>query len=380
MAEEIISERTLDLAATYAQAPGQALEQLRQLADGGDISAIVLVSYGLLQQNDAIDDALPYATQAMKRGIGAVAQTFAVDLANRGREDLRARAPDFIAAAIESGWTVDLRNLVWQALSQGRRDLTKAALSLMLDPPPPTPARAHWDELVAKAQKDFDDVTSVADIVRGQRESASTQIAAEIEQARDRGAEIERLANDLGVLANVAGSVSLARSYADRAAHEERLANRYTYAWLGLAALSVVSAGVIAFLTLNEHTSVSTAAQRAAFAIPVALFAAVISRLAHAYRQQAWKLRHVELQIKTSNPFLAGLDESDRKKVLADLALRFFPGQSVPDGQPPLSDTSVDPAIYQLTPEQLVDVLIRAAQGGRVPQPPTTPESPVVAA
>lgn len=43
-------------------------------------------------------------------------------------------------------------------------------------------------------------------------------------------------------------------------------------------------------------------------------------------RNQAWKLRHLELQLRTLNPFLAGLEDVARKSVLADLALRFFSG------------------------------------------------------
>jgi hypothetical protein len=99
---------------------------------------------------------------------------------------------------------------------------------------------------VANAQADVAQIESAANAVSGQREVASQEIADQIAKARDRGAEIAKIANDLGVLANVAGSVSLARSYARRANRDEGLANRYTFAWLALAALSVVGAAVVA--------------------------------------------------------------------------------------------------------------------------------------
>ncbi|MBA3807201.1 MAG: hypothetical protein H0X28_02210 [Solirubrobacterales bacterium] len=111
------------------------------------------------------------------------------------------------------------------------------------------------------------------------------------------------------MLANKAGAFSLAEAYSLRAEQEERLGHRYTLWSLGLGVMTVSVIALVAILTLKEHTSVTTAAQRAAFGIPLALLAAYVNRLASAYRNQAWKLRHLELQLRTLNPFLAGLED-----------------------------------------------------------------------
>ncbi len=47
--------------------------------------------------------------------------------------------------------------------------------------------------------------------------------------------------------------------------------------------MTVSVIALVAILTLTEHTSVTTAAQRAAFGIPLALLAAYVNRLASAY-------------------------------------------------------------------------------------------------
>jgi hypothetical protein len=119
MLEEASDEQLRAIIASYPSAPGQALEQLKPLATDGDLRANVLLAYGLLSQEN-LDEGLVYARNAVERGVGAVAQTYAIDLADRRREDLRAHAPEFVSATIESGWTVDLRSLFAQALGRAK--------------------------------------------------------------------------------------------------------------------------------------------------------------------------------------------------------------------------------------------------------------------
>jgi hypothetical protein len=272
MASEADDHRLREIIASFPQTPGQALEQLKPMAAEGNVRAIVLLAYGFLHQGDAVDEGLPFARQAVERGVGAVAQTYAIDLTNRGREDLRAQAPSFVVAAIESGWTVDMRNLFAQALSQGNVDSVFEAVNLVLGPPPPTPARQQWEELVAKAQSDVVHIGDAAAAVDGQREVAFQQIAEGISMAREKGAAIERLANDLGVLANKAGA------------------------------------------------------------------------------------------------------ETRRKEVLADLALRFFPGQGSTDGTS--SNVTHEPNSVQLNSEQLLGILMQLIQNGPRSPSPRVVESP----
>jgi hypothetical protein len=78
---------------------------------------------------------------------------------------------------------------------------------------------------------------------------------------------------------------------------------------------------------LKAGSGFDTVIARAAFGLPVALLAAYVNNLATTHRREAWRLRHIELQIRTANPFLGLLDGERRKETLAALALRFFPGQ-----------------------------------------------------
>jgi hypothetical protein len=380
MASPELAQRLSEIITTFPDQPDQVLEErLRPLADGGDIRALTLYAVLRIQHGDNIDAALPYARRAVEQGAGWLAQVIANDLINRGRPELRAEAPFFIDAATTGGWPfLDLRSGLWNAVNQRDVALTMSLLDAATTGPPPAALAARWDEALAKVDVDVARISDAASAVEGQREVALQQIGEQIDAARSEGATISRLADDLGVLAHEAGSISLARAYAERAEQEETRASRYTNAWLALAAGSVAAAALIALLTLNESASIATAAQRAAFATPLALFAAVISRLAHSYRLQAWKLRHVELQIQTSNPFLATLDERDRNRVYSELALRFFPGQQA-DANTSADHVASPVASQPLTmdPTELVTAIARALETRTPPAAASSrPEAP----
>jgi hypothetical protein len=73
---------------------------------------------------------------------------------------------------------------------------------------------------------------------------------------------------------------------------------------------------------------IENALGKAALVIPLLAFAAYVGKLAGDHRRMAWHWRHVELQIRTADPFIAPLDDAPRKALLAALALRLFPGQA----------------------------------------------------
>jgi hypothetical protein len=67
----------------------------------------------------------------------------------------------------------------------------------------------------------------------------------------------------------------------------------------GFAALTTCVIAVFAFA--QEHGAGATLT-KASLTIPVLAFAAYISRLAAIHRRQAWRWRHIELQISTARP------------------------------------------------------------------------------
>ena len=162
--------------------------------------------------------------------------------------------------------------------------------------------------------------------VAGQKDQAFAAINEAVEAVDTRRAAADQQARELGLVTSAIASENLADAYAIEAKRTEEQAKRYTWSSLAIGVLSVVVT-VIALLRVKESSSFQTVIGHAAFGIPVALLAAYVNSLASTHRHEAWRLRHIELQIRTANPFLGLLDAGRREETLAALALRFFPGQ-----------------------------------------------------
>jgi hypothetical protein len=151
-------------------------------------------------------------------------------------------------------------------------------------------------------------------------ESGERQVNEEVDRLASLGHKVETLAHE-------AASDELSRQYSIQAKRNERAAF-----WFELGAL-VVGAGaalVAAYFTwkhANDKPGLTEGLAKAGIAIPVALFAAFLARLATRFRRMAWRWRHVELQLRTAEPYIAELGEDQRSRLVETLALRFFPGQ-----------------------------------------------------
>jgi hypothetical protein len=351
------SQQLFMAAQMYPSAPGQAIEQLRPLADSGDSRAVGLLAYFTLQQGD-IDTALPVAEKAARLGYGQVAQMVANDLVHRQRPDLRMRAPEFVEMALDSGWAVDVFSLVIASAQQGQPDLVSHLLNSAKQPRP-VAERSHWDELVASVMADRDSISTAAAEVSGQREKAFQAIEVEENAVKERRADAEQQAEELGLVTSALASHNLANAYAEDARRTEKQSKRFTWASLLVGAVSVLVSAV-GLLTVKEGSSFDTVIAHAAFGLPVALLAAYVNSLATTHRKEAWRLRHIELQIRTANPFLGLLDADRRKETLAALALRFFPGQ---EGMSPASKDGSEP------PSDVIDALARLLHEQRLANP-----------
>ncbi|HEY0319210.1 MAG TPA: hypothetical protein VGC49_13080 [Solirubrobacterales bacterium] len=169
----------------------------------------------------------------------------------------------------------------------------------------------------------------------------------------------EQQAGELGLVTTTIAAHNLAETYAVEAKRTEQQTARYTWSSLVMGVVSVLVT-IVGLLTVKEPSSFQTVIAHAAFGLPVALFAAYINSLATTHRREAWRLRHIELQIRTANPFLGLLNTVRREETLAALALRFFPGQE---------GVSFDgKGALETTPE-LIDLLRRmiVQQGGNTP-------------
>ncbi|HEX6781303.1 MAG TPA: hypothetical protein VF125_04650 [Solirubrobacterales bacterium] len=162
--------------------------------------------------------------------------------------------------------------------------------------------------------------------VSGQKEQAFAAINEAVEAIATRREAADQQASELGLVTSHIAAENLANTYAVEAKRTEQQAKRYTWGSLAVGVLSV-AVTVVGLLTVKEESSFQTVIGHAAFGIPVGLLAAYINSLASNHRLEAWRLRHIELQIRTANPFLGLLDTARREETLAALALRFFPGQ-----------------------------------------------------
>jgi len=188
--------------------------------------------------------------------------------------------------------------------------------------------RREASKLLAEARGSLDGIRDHVQGVAEAREGAIEAIraaGAAVEQERER---VTQLVAQVDAMVHNVTSVQLAKEYAEQATKEEASAGRYTRAALGIAGATAVVGVIFALVALAGHHDLTTVLGKASLAIPLLAFAAYVGKLGGDHRRMAWHWRHVELQIRTADPFIAPLDDSARKVILAALALRLFPGQS----------------------------------------------------
>lgn len=230
------------------------------------------------------------------------------------------QARDAIRAAVDSGGgdLIGSANRLLSAVSEIESGLI----------PPDTAARLadmrkEVESIRAKIETEISDAAAS---VTGQRDRAFADIEETLEAVAMRRQVAEQQASELGIVTSSIAAENLAEAYTKNAKRTENIAWGFTAASILTGLLSI---GVAAWAVYSSGTGseLHVLIARAALGVPVALFAAYINSLANGHRREAWRLRHIELQIRTANPFLGLLARELREDTLAALALRFFPGQ-----------------------------------------------------
>lgn len=317
-------------AAVQGQWP-EALATVRPLADQGDHAAAVLTAQYLLNSGNVVEG-IPYARTAAGAGNGIIAQNYFGHLWSLPEH--KAEAMEFLKLSLESGYPGP--NPVEHApaaVQEGREDLAIELLRLSAATKP-APARAAWEELVVQAEGDGSRINAAAAEVDSRQAMAIEKIQAAEKSFEEDRERVRRLVDETDQLVHEASAATLAREYGRHAVAEEERADRFTRAAIGAGFVAAIGTIVIAYFAFtSDESGVGAVLTKGALTIPLILFAGYLARLAGQFRKKAWSWRHVELQIQTSEPFIALLDDQPRKALLAALALRFFPGQSqVPDG------------------------------------------------
>lgn len=227
------------------------------------------------------------------------------------------------------------RDVIHEAVTTGGGSLIDAAEQLLnatsqieggLGPPNIPGLRDLRKEIERTRDETRTQISEAGAEVSGQRDQAFADIRQATEAVEKRRVAAEQQASELGQVTSSLAAQNLADAYKPVAEQTKKEASNYTIASLvvGVAALVVTAIGL---LTLGNQPEVEQVIAHAAWGLPVALLAAYVNTLANTHRREAWRLRHIELQIRTANPFLGLLDIARREETLAALALRFFPGQ-----------------------------------------------------
>lgn len=292
-----------------------------------DVRAQTMAAWAFAHSGDW-SRAAEFARRALGSGNIQVAQWIASNLSGQGDANLRRAGFELHRAIAETGTPVDFPNLAHQFASVGDVELAAEMLD-ELAAVKPDAARARWVELITEIEARTREISDAAAGVATERERVLREMDDDRQHIRTQRADVERLVAEVGSLANKAGGLALANDYGTRANRIEKRSNWATGIAIGLAVLIAMLAVVLAFDAGKDADPLKSALQKAPITIPFLLLNIYIARLASSFRDEAIKLRHIELQIRTANPFLGALDPERRQAVLAMLALRFFPGQEV---------------------------------------------------
>jgi hypothetical protein len=308
-----------------AQQPGSVADQLKTLADSGDENAIVLAAWAFLQAGRWLEG-IPYGERAAELGAVQIAAQYVGNMV--GTPEHTPRALRVLRLAMESGWQVD--PLGWLPTFAQRGDMEGAAeLIKLATAAPARPSDAQAEALVTRlrdATRLFDQrigaVDTAKDEALGRIEAHESAVNTEVERLGQLGHTVE-------ILAHEAASDELSKQYANQAKRNERSAFWFTLAALLVGAGAAAIAAYFTLKNVDHRPDIAEGLAKAGIAIPVALLATFLARLANRFRHMAWRWRHVELQLRTAQPYIAELDDDQRARLVETLALRFFPGQSL---------------------------------------------------
>lgn len=293
----------------------------------GDVRAEAVATWALGNTGDWAR-AAEFAEKAAAKGSIGIATWAANNLQGQGDQSLRRAALRLHSLVADAGPGVDFVTIAHQLVSVGDLDGAADAIEELVVARPHN-VRTQWDTLIAEVQPRLKEIGDAAVAAATERDRVMKDMDEQQREVAGQREAVERLVSEVGGLANKAGGLVLANDYGERANTIEARANWATVISIVLAVLIAILAIVLAVDAWKDVEPLRSALQKAPITVPFLLLNIYIARLAHGFREEAIKLRHIELQIRTANPFLGALDPERRQAVLAMLALRFFPGQEV---------------------------------------------------
>lgn len=204
----------------------------------------------------------------------------------------------------------------WQTFwNQGHQD-EAVALFEAAAIPQPSRIRAEWDRLLEDARTGMGEIQNAAAIVQTARDEAVESIRAEEAALRSERERVETLVSDATSLVHGVTADHIAKAYAERARGALGAARRWTVAAIVVGVLAAAWATAVAVHAFTEEQGVSTTIGKVLVSLPILLVAGYLASIASNNRRMGWHWSHIELQIRTAEPFIANLDEDTRNRLL----------------------------------------------------------------
>jgi len=304
-----------------------AIVRVEPVAGSGALPAVVMILWFYAQMANW-QGATPYVRMTLDAGLAFPGLWFAQNYATSNNEE-HVRLLLDIAQAVANG--APAQDLVghWGTLwHAGYADAALRVFEIAADPVPGA-RKTEWDRLVEEARDFVAEVEGVGATIVAQRDIT-------LESMREAGAEVEGEAGRVKVLVDQTTSlvhgttaVEMAKAYTDRADSTQKAARWWTGTSIVLGLGAVAWAAVIAHDAYQKAQTAPEITAKAVLSLSVLVLAGYIGRIAANSRRMAWHWTHVALQIRTAEPFIGNLEKTTRERLLAALAVRLFPGQSL---------------------------------------------------
>jgi hypothetical protein len=356
-----LSPQVVELLPQLSAQPAAVADQMKALADQGDESAVLLAAW-TLSQAGRWQEGIPYAKRAAELGAVMIAANYIGNLFSVPEQTNDAL--DFLAVAMDGGWSVD--PLGWLPTVGQRGDTAAAARLIELAttgyPRSPDVELQTLLERLRQSRREIDDGVAAVESAKNEAISSMREREDAVAKEQERLAE---LGHKIDVLAHEAAADELARQYEHQAKRSERSAFWFTAAALLIGTLAVALAAYFTLHHIKDKPDIAEGLAKAGISIPFALLAAYLGRLGARFRQIGWRWRHVELQLRTAEPYIAELDAERRSSLIEALALRFFPGQPLDVGDGAAESPGARAAETELA--EAAAALARAATATRPP-------------
>jgi hypothetical protein len=313
-------------AVTQLMAQGQwqaAVDAARPLAERGDLPGILAYCFAANQLGQPFEQLQPFVDQALVHGVIFPAMWVGSRMvSDPSQYDALLPLVNHILDVFP-GW--DVTAWAQTMAAQGRADAAARLLETVAHPRPQT-LRA-LEAIKSESETVLATLRTAAATVEEDRSKAAKAIqehADAVSQERERA---QKLVTDTTRLVHDAAADHMAQSYAARAQSTLSAALGWTIAALVVATVAVGWGVYVGIHAASGAATTQTVVGKALVTVPLLALAAYLGNVAASTRRMGWHWRHVELQIKTAEPFIAELDDDTRKALQAALAIRFFPGQ-----------------------------------------------------